>query len=71
MTDEETKAHLLRWCENPTLDPFSWPTDPCGYEQHMKFVNHRNRCWAVNPESGSSMPAFVEFVRAYAESLTK
>jgi len=39
MTDAETVAHLRAWT---TRGSFSWPTDACGYEQHMRFVRWRN-----------------------------
>lgn len=60
MTNEETRQHLMKWCEaNNGL--FAWPTDGCGYDQHMKFVKHRNENW-----SGGD---FVRFVKDYANSL--
>jgi len=63
MTNNETKEHLLRWCEKPNLMPFAWPTDACGYEQHIKFVEHRNKNW------NGSKSEFVDFVKEYALSL--
>lgn len=42
MTDEETAKHLRAWMSKPSL-PFSWPTDACGYEQHIRFVTWRNQ----------------------------
>ncbi len=64
MTNRETREHLLRWCDKPNLMPFAWPTDGCGYEQHIKFATHRNRNW-----NGKSTNEFIEFVRQYALSL--
>lgn len=61
MNNVETKAHLLKWCEKPNLRPFAWPTDGCGYAQHIKFVKHRNQSW-----NGGSPRDFVEFVKQYA-----
>jgi hypothetical protein len=65
MTDAETAEHLRRWViEKPGLG-FGWPTDGCGYDQHIRFVQHRNANWhGVGPE------AFDTFVLAYAESLS-
>lgn len=60
MTNEETRQHLLQWCDSNN-GLFLWPTDGCGYEQHMKFVCHKNAHW-----SGVD---FVQFVREYANSL--
>ena len=39
MTDAETVAHLRAWRQR---GPFSWPTDGCGYRQHLRFVRFRN-----------------------------
>jgi hypothetical protein len=64
MTNQETKEYLLHWCEYPDGRLFSWPTDGCGYDQHIKFVEHRNENW-----TGGSIHDFVEFVRNYALSL--
>ena len=64
MNDAETKEHLLKWCDNPDLMPFAWPTDACGYDQHIKFVMHRNEHW-----KGNTHQDFVDFVRQYAVSL--
>lgn len=60
MTDRETKEHLLRWVRQDH-EPFAWPTDVCGYEQHIKFVKHRNK----NYTGGD----FRQFVIDYANSL--
>ena len=78
MNDIETKKHLLKWCDNPNMMPFSWPTDPCGYEQHIKFVRYRNDNWAEyffirqkQYPSASVQKEFINFVRDYAENLVK
>lgn len=60
MTNKETKQHLLAWCES-NHDLFSWPTDGCGYDQHLRFVKHKNTHWYGGD--------FIEFVRDYANSL--
>jgi hypothetical protein len=65
MTNQETKEHLLKWCERSSIYLFSWPTDGCGYDQHIKFVEHRNKNW----KSGS-LKEFFTFVKEYANSLT-
>ncbi len=67
MNNIETAEHILKWCETPYKHGiFAWPTDACGYDQHIKFVNHRNSNW-----EGGSFEEWVEFVRAYARSLSK
>ncbi len=62
MTDEETKTYLLQWCDDPNFAPLEHPTDGCGYDQHMKFVEFKNKHWDVSED-------FVEFVRRYANTL--
>jgi len=62
MTNAETKSYLLKWVtENHGI--FAWPTDACGYDQHIKFVDHRNKNW----HGGD----FNQFVIDYANSLTE
>jgi len=78
MIDIETQKHLLEWCDNPNMMTFSWPTDTCGYDQHVKFVRYRNDNWAeylsirqsLDP---STLPQkeFINFVRDYANNLVK
>lgn len=64
MTNLEVAEHLRKWCEAPPTSPFSWPTDACGYDQHIKFVEHRNAHW-----TGRTTEEFVQFVLAYAAQL--
>ncbi len=62
MTNEETAAHLRAWANGEgSHGVWAWPTDPCGYDQHVRFVKHRNANW----HGGD----FNEFVRAYADAL--
>ena len=61
MNDKETAEEILEWCEG-NHGPFSWPTDRCGYDQHMRFVRHRNKNWKGGPD-------FKGFAREYALSL--
>ena len=62
MNNKETKEWLLKWVKEPH-GIFSWPTDACGYDQHIKFVDHRNKNW----KGGD----FNQFVINYANSLTE
>lgn len=64
MTNAQTKEHLLKWCDNPPTSHFAWPTDACGYDQHIKFVEHRNKNWNEDYQGD-----FIQFVREYARSL--
>lgn len=63
MTNKETAAHLRHWAAQ-AHGVFSWPTDGCGYEQHVRFVLHRNTHW-----HGGSPQAFRHFVLEYAAQL--
>lgn len=63
MTDAETAAHLREWANGGgSHSLFAWPTDGCGYDQHIRFVEHRNQNW----KGGD----FNQFVRDYADSLS-
>lgn len=67
MTDAETVAHLREWADGGgNHGRFAWPTDACGYDQHIRFVTHRNENWR-----GGNQQEFSEFVRKYADMLEK
>lgn len=62
MTDLETVTHLRDWANGGgDHGPWAWPTDGCGYDQHVRFVLHRNQHW----HGGD----FRQFVREYADGL--
>jgi len=64
-SNKEVANHIREYVtKNSGL--FRWATDGCSYEQHMKFVRHRNRNWR-----GESHEEWVEFVLAYADKLEK
>ena len=63
MTNQETAAHLRAWVTQPH-GIFAWPTDACSYDQHLRFVYHRNAHW-----QGGSSVEFMRFILAYADSL--
>lgn len=67
MSDTETIAHLREWVKH-SHDVFSWPTDACGYDQHIRFVSWRNKHWANEHNKGKS---FEQFVLDYADTLEK
>lgn len=62
MTNLETAAHLRKWVAKGH-NHFSWPTDACGHDQHIKFVRYRNDNW---PDEKVD---FDQFVLAYADLL--
>jgi len=65
MTNEETIKHIRDNIDKPR-GHFSWITDGCGYEQHIKFVKHRNDNWC-----GDSQDEWKKFVLDYADELEK
>lgn len=65
MTDKETAQHLRMWIK-ANHGIFAWPTDACGYEQHIKFVEHRNKNW-----NGSTIKEFEQFILDYANTLDR
>jgi hypothetical protein len=60
MTNAETAAHLRKWSTAAHLT-FAWPTDACGYEQHMRFVGYRNLYW--DAFKGTSDEFLAEYAR--------
>lgn len=67
MSDTETVAHLREWVKI-SHELFAWPTDACGYAQHIRFVNWRNKHWSDEHDKGKS---FEQFVLDYADQLEK
>jgi len=58
---ESVIAHLRAYGE--TEHPlFSWPTDACGYDQHIRFVRHLNAHY-------NEITDLKAFVRDYADAL--
>ena len=66
MTDIETSNHLRGWVKRGNHELFAWPTDACGYEQHIKFVEHRNKNWT---EERANKMSFDQFILDYADDL--
>jgi hypothetical protein len=66
MTDAETIAYLRFWANGGgSHGLWAWPTDPCGYDQHIRFVRYRNQNW------DSFAGSFEDFVRQYANELER
>lgn len=66
MTNKEVAQHIRYKIKHPGVGgPFSWITDACGYEQHIKFVNHRNDNWHGEPNE------WDQFCLEYADALEK
>lgn len=64
MTNAETAAYLREWVKE-WHGNFAWPTDGCGYDQHIRFVEHRNNNWHDEQKD------FNQFVLDYADILEK
>lgn len=64
MSDHETATTIRHWVTNKAHSAFSWPTDGCGYDQHIRFVEHRNKNW-----SGGTAAEFDQFCLDYADAL--
>ena len=63
MTNKETAEHMRNFITR-NHGPFAWPTDACGYDQHIKFVKYRNEFWNTS-YSGD----WKQFVNEYADKL--
>lgn len=57
MSNEETAEAIRRWVAAP-YRLWSWPTDACGYDQHIAFVRHRNEHWTSERASAQTFEAF-------------
>ncbi|OHB71896.1 MAG: hypothetical protein A2W23_06510 [Planctomycetes bacterium RBG_16_43_13] len=65
MTDKECADHI-RAHHNRNTSHWAWPTDGCGYEQHIKFVKYRNKYW-----QGRSYDKYKQFALDYADKLER
>jgi len=63
MTNEETAEKIRAWCRKGR-GHFSWPTDGCGYKQHIRFVRYKAKHW-----KGGTPKEFQKFAEAYANQL--
>lgn len=66
MDNKQTAKHLRNWVKRTDKGLFCWPTDACGYEQHIKFVNYRNKFWTM---AEAKRKTFNQFVLEYADML--
>lgn len=67
MTDAEVVAHLRAYVDSEFMHhTFSWPTDACGYKQHIRFVRHRNDHWDRDTDAD-----WRKFVLDYADALER
>ena len=63
MNNQETAEHLREYVQGDHV-MFSWPTDACGYDQHVRFADHRNRNW-----KGGTDEEWKQFILDYADTL--
>ncbi len=64
MTNQETAQHFREYAQSSLNARWSWPTEGCGYRQHMKFMEYRNRNW-----QGGSKEELKQFLFGYADYL--
>ena len=67
MNNKETAEHLRKYVEEKH-GTFSWPTDACGYDQHIAFVHHRNANYDLIQKMTEA--EWKQFILDYAETLT-
>jgi hypothetical protein len=67
MTNTETAALIRRWVSQPR-GLWGWPTDRCGYEQHVRFVKYRNEHWTLERQQ---VQRFDSFCLEYASALER
>ena len=65
MTNQETANHIRNWFNSPRSH-WGWPTDGCGYDQHIKFVKYKNNYW-----DNGGFEEFKIFALDYADKLEK
>lgn len=72
MTNKQVIAYLRKWVED-VHGVFAWPTDACGYEQHIRFVKYRNaRLRETTPENlkaANQQADYKSFILEYARKL--
>jgi hypothetical protein len=71
MDNKHTIKHLRNYIKT-AHGLFSWPTDGCGYEQHIKFVTYRNENWDKYYEQNKDKninDVFKDFVLEYINKL--
>jgi len=67
MTNQETANHIRKFFKSSHSHPvWGWPTDGCSYEQHINFVQYRNKYW-----NGDGFKKFKIFALDYADKLEK
>lgn len=65
MDNKKAAAHIRKEIDK-NRNIFSWVTDGCGYDQHIRFVNHRNENWL-----GGTREEWRAFVLDYADMLER
>ena len=59
-TNKETAAHIRKFMQTRyKRGLWAWPTDGCGYDQHIKFVTALNK-WSSNTEDTETYEQMVE-----------
>ena len=66
LTDQEVVEHIRAYFKE-SHSHWSWCTDGCGYNQHIKFVEYRNKYWLG--EGHQKYKDFKQFALEYADKL--
>ncbi|RLF68226.1 MAG: hypothetical protein DRN26_00180 [Thermoplasmata archaeon] len=69
MTDREVVAHLRKWVK-ANHDVLAWPTDGCGYYQHLRYIRYRNDFLQKGGYFRSN-DDHIKFVLEYADKLER
>ena len=67
LTDHEVVEHIRAFFKG-SHSPWSWCTDGCGYNQHIKFVEYRNKYWGKGHKKYKD---FKQFALEYADKLER
>ena len=66
-TNAECAIKIRNWLKLAiSTHHFSWPTDCCGYNQHVRYAKFRNAYWF-----GGSNADYRQFVSDYADMIEK
>lgn len=64
-TNKETAAHIREFMRTQhKRRHWAWPTDGCGYNQHIRFVGFRNR-WLTTASSEGDTETYEQMVEKY------
>jgi hypothetical protein len=74
-TNQEVIEHLKNYIPSKSKNIFSWATDGCSYEQHIRFVEYRNNHWDeyyndnITKYDNNHYDCFDQFILEYIKIL--